>query len=191
MVAGVVRRLPVNGILAGAGALVLGVAGLFGGLAPAARPAPPALAAGSAIDGGPWRVTLQQVRLYDELQPLTHNKPGDRWILVLATVEVTTDASRGDMYDIIRLAGVSGLRTEEPERVLLARDGTIVSNLNPRMPERLGYFWEQAPDAPAPTGLDVRVYGKTQRIDTLTGHLEWLDLAVRAQAHLPVDDRRR
>ena len=184
-----VGRIPVNAFLAAAGVLALAVSGLFGGLEPV-RADIPRVAAATVIEGGPWRVTVTHARLYDDLPPLRLAKPGDRWLLILATVEVTADESRNDLRDILRLPGVPGLLTREPAELYLSRDSSIAGYLNPAMPERVGFFWEQAGESPPPTEVDVLVQGKTRRASSLTGHVGWLDLSGRAQVRLPVDDER-
>jgi len=188
-IAKAVRKVPVHQVGLGVGGLALAVSGLFGGLA-TARDQPATLKAGAATDSGPWRVTVSKARVVTDLPPLSLKKPGDRWLIIVATVEVTAAESRNDMNDILRVPGVPGLLDQVPAYVVLARDASYVEYLNPGMPERLGFFWEQAAASPAPAQVDVQVFGKTQREDSLTGHLEWLDLAVRGQVHLTVDDQR-
>jgi hypothetical protein len=74
--------------------------------------------------------------------------------------------------------------------VLLARDSTDLGYLNPGMPERVAFLWEQRASAPVPTTMDIEVYGKTLRTDSLTGSAQWLDLTVRSTVHAPVQDKR-
>jgi hypothetical protein len=183
------RRLPLHQVGLGAGALVLAASGLFGGLT-AVHDEAPTIKAGVASDNGPWRVTVLKARLYDDLPPLSLRNKGDRWLVVLATIEVTAAESRGDMADIFRVPAVPGLLTKEPANIVLARDGSYVDHLNPGMPERVGFFWEQAAASPAPAEVDVTVYGKVWRRDSLNGHMEWLSLDERGQVHLTVDDQR-
>src|SRR5512142_1603065 len=99
------RKLPLYQVGAGAGALAFAVSGLFGGFAgtdstAVASPGTP------VAEGGPWRVTVTKVRLYNDLPSLAMQKTGDRWVLVLATVEVTAADSRQDTRDILTLDGV-------------------------------------------------------------------------------------
>src|SRR5687768_7004930 len=129
-VVGAVRSVPLNVALVITAVLALALAGLFGGLAPAATTTP-TVASGTALDAGPWRVTVMRARLFGELPPLVLTQPGNRWLLVLATVEVTADESRNDMRDILRPREVPGLLTEAPSQMYLARDSTIVGHLNP------------------------------------------------------------
>jgi hypothetical protein len=188
-VVGAVRAAPLNLALVIAAVLAFAVAGLFGGLAPATTTMPTA-ASGTPLDAGPWRVTVMRARLLGELRPLTLREPGNRWLLVLATVEVTADESRNDMRDILRPRVVPGLLSEAPSAMYLARDSTVVGHLHPGMPEAVGFFWEQSAETIAPIEIDVWVQGKTHRVNSLTGHREWLDLRPHAQVHLQVDDQR-
>jgi hypothetical protein len=188
-VIGAARAVPANVALVITAVLAFASAGLFGGLAPATTTTP-TVASGTTLEAGPWRVTVMRARLFGDLPTLTLQEPGNRWLLVLATVEVTADESRNDMRDILRPREVPGLLTEAPSQMYLARDGTVVGHLNPGMPERVGFFWEQSADTIAPVEIDVWVQEKTHRVNSLTGHREWLDLRPRAQVHLPVDDQR-
>jgi hypothetical protein len=189
-IASAARKVPLHQVGLGLGALALAVSGLFGGLG-TTRDSTPTVKLGAAIDGGPWRVTFLRARLFNELPPLSLQKKGDRWLAIVATVEVTTAESRNDMNDILRVPAVPGLLSKPPSYVVLARDATNVSYLNPGMPEKIGFFWEQSADSPAPTEVDVRMLGKIQRADSLTGHLNWFDdPTARAQIHLTVDDQR-
>jgi hypothetical protein len=171
------------------GVVVLAASGLFGGLDAVAGGGVPAVALGQVDTGQPWNVTVTGARLLTDQPPLHAEHEGDRWLAIVATVEVTADETRGDMRDILRVSGAEQLRTEQPDTILLVRDYTP-PRLNPGMPEKVAFFWAQPPNAPVPTAVTVRIFGKTRRIDTLTGHLEWLDPEVRAEVRAPVEDRR-
>ncbi len=95
------------------------------------------------------------------------------------------------MRDALRVPTVAGLLDEEPTRLIMARDGTDVGYLNPGLPELLGFVWEQRSDLPLPATVDVDIWGKTYRVSSLTGKMEWLDPAARATVHVPVQDRRK
>jgi hypothetical protein len=181
--------LPPRWLAAGGAVVVLAISGLFGGLDRVDAGGVPTVAVGAVDRGEPWNVTVTGVRLLADQPPLHASRPGDRWLAVVATVEVTADGSRGDVADILRVSGAQGLRDEAPETVLLVRDYTP-AQLHPGLPEKVAFFWEQAPDAPVPTQVTVGIVGKTHRIDTLTGAREWLEAAVRAKVRAPVEDRR-
>jgi hypothetical protein len=197
---GVTNRLlnvPIRWMGAGLGAVALGVAGLFHGLQPTTKPALPELKPGVMSTGGPWNVTVNTAKVASDLSPLKPTKDGDRWFIVIATVEITADESRNDPRDAIKVKGVAGLRQAEPDYVLLARDATNVSYLNPGMPERIGFVWEQDGKVPLPTTVDVGIIGMTYREDSLThtatakGEMIWTDDEVRAHVVVPVVDARQ
>jgi hypothetical protein len=179
--------MPLRWFGLGAGVVALGVSGLFGGLRPVTTT--PQVKPGVVDKGDPWNVTVIKCRLGTaaDLEPLHLDHDGDRWFVVLATIEVTSDDSRDDISDALRVPEVPGLLTKEPARILLARDASDVMYLNPGMPERVGFVWEESGSAPPPTTALVEVYGKTLRESSLTGNKEWLDTAVRAEVTSPVD----
>jgi hypothetical protein len=183
--------LPLRWVGIGVGALALAVSGLWGGLSPVSSEIPQ-LKPGAVDKGQPWNVTVITCRVESpaSLDPLEVQKTGDRWFVVLATVEVSADDSRTDIGDAIRVPDVPGLRSQQPTYVVLARDATEVPTLNPGMPERLGFIWEESGDVPLPATAMVKIYGKTLRTSTLTGQNEWLDPAVRAEVNTPVEDKR-
>jgi hypothetical protein len=135
-------------------------------------------------------VTVTGARILDGEALIKPQNEGDRWLVVLATVEVSADESRNDMDDVIRLAGVPGLRDEKPDYTYLVRDQDPVGHLNPGMAEALAFAWAQSPDAALPTEIEVQIIGKTRRADSLTGSIGWFDDAPRSRVTVPVEDRR-
>jgi len=189
--------VPLRWLGLSAGAAALAASGLFGGLDHAEKPALPPLKVNEVSEGEPWTVTVTGGRLVgDGLPGLTLENPANRWVVVLATVEVTAPESRNDMRDIIDISGVEGLvkdpniRRLYPQNVIALRDGAAVGYLQPAMPEKLAYFWEQEATAPVPTEMSVTINQKTYRVDSLAGHQAWLDLAPRAELTVPIEDRR-
>jgi hypothetical protein len=180
-----------------AGAAALAASGLFGGLEPAEKPELPSVKVDELSKGEPWNVTVTGGRLVDAKLPgISLQTPGNRWVVVLATVEVTAQESLSDSGDIIDISGVEGLVKEpnqrrlRPQFVIALRDGVAVRRLHPAMPEKLAYFWEQESTAPVPTQVDVTINKKTYRLFTLSGQMNWLDLEPRAQLTVPLEDRR-
>lgn len=180
----------------GLGALALAVSGLFGGLDPVETrvDGPAALAEDELNRGQPWDVTVTGAGYSRDVPPLELDQEGDRWLVVAALVEVTADESRFDVFDVLRLRGADGLIGQQdhmgakPDQVYLKRDADQVYDLHPNLAEEVYFFWEQAGDAQIPTEVDVVIIGKTQRIDSLTGHLEWLDPRARALVRVPMRD---
>jgi hypothetical protein len=198
---GVTNRLlnvPIRWMGAGLGVVALGVAGMFHGLQPSTKPGLPEVKPGVVSTGGPWNVTVNTAKVASDLSPLRPSKDGNRWFIVIATIEITADESRNDVRDAIKVKGVAGLlHPADPDYVLLARDATNVSYLSPGMPERIGFVWEQSGTAPLPTKVDVGIIGMTYREDTLTrtatakGEMIWTDDEVRAHVVVPVVDARK
>lgn len=188
------RRLlaiPLRWLGLSTGAAALAVSGFFGGLAPTDQPKVPALTVDAANEGKPWTVTVTGARVVDELEPLRLRAKGDRWVVVLAIIDITADESRSDIRDAVRIADVGGLTTEEPAHVYLLRDDKEVGLLHPGLPEKVAFFWEQAGDAAIPTEVRVRILGKTQRPDSFSGRLSWRDPEVRAEGMIEVRDVRK
>jgi hypothetical protein len=188
-----VAALPLRWFGIGAGVLALGVSGFAGGLDPVATPGPPQVQPSAAVDAGPVKVTVLVGRVVNDLSPIKPSKDGDRWFMVIATIEVTANDSRVTP-EPLRVPHVAGLLNEKPDRVLLSRDATDVDYLNPGMPEKVAYLWEQRPDVPVPATADVEILGETYRTNSLTGGMEWLpddgDHQPRATVHVPVQDKR-
>jgi hypothetical protein len=188
-----VAALPLRWFGIGAGVLALGVSGFAGGLNPVAAPGPPQVQPSAAVDAGPVKVTVLVGRVVTDLSPIKPDEDGDRWFMVIAMIEVTANDSRVTP-DPLRVPHVAGLPHKKPDRVLLSRDGTDVDYLNPGMPERVAYLWEQRPDAPVPATAEVDILGETYRTNSLTGGKEWLpdDDAdqPRATVQVPVQDKR-
>ncbi|MGN9913213.1 hypothetical protein ACTMTJ_37300 [Phytohabitans sp. LJ34] len=189
--------IPLRWLGLSAGVAALAASGLFGGLEPAGKPEVPAAKVNELNKGEPWNVTVTGGRLVgDGLPGLRLQNSANRWVVVLATVEVTAPESRNDMRDIVDISGVEGLVKDpisnslEPQYVIGLRDEVAVSYLQPAMPEKLAFFWEQESTAPVPTEMAVIINKKTYRVDTLAGHKAWLDLEPRAELTVPIEDRR-
>jgi hypothetical protein len=189
--------IPLRWLGLSAGVAALAASGLFGGLEPADKPELPPAKVNELSKGEPWNVTVTGGRLVgDGLPGLRLQNPANRWVVVLATVEVTAPESRNDMRDIVAISGVDGLVKDpvlsslDPQYVIGLRDGVAVGYLQPAMPEKLAFFWEQESTAPVPTEMVVTINQKTYRVDTLAGHKAWLDLEPRAELTVPIEDRR-
>jgi hypothetical protein len=190
--------IPLRWLGLSTGAAALAASGLFGGLETVEEPELPPAKINEVSKGGPWDVTVTGGRLVgDGLPGINLENKANRWVVVLATVDVTADESRNDMRDIFDISGVEGLvkppGTRDrlyPQYVIALRDGVAVSYLQPSMPEKLAFFWEQESTAPVPTEMTVTIYKKTYRPDSLAGHKAWLSPEPRAELTVPVEDRR-
>jgi len=144
-------------------------------------------------DGLPWKITVTGGRLLDDQPPLVASVSGDRWIVILATVEITADESRNDLSDALRVSGAEGLVTDfddAPVMVALVSDFSYGPYLQPGLAEQLAFGWQQDLGAPVPTQVQVTIFGKTLRRSSLTNSMEWLDNAPRAVVTVPIVDRR-
>ncbi|HEY8472037.1 MAG TPA: hypothetical protein VIL37_05310 [Natronosporangium sp.] len=177
------------------------VVGLAGGFDPVPPPEPPMVAVDERNEGEPWTVTVDGAVLAGNLEPAVLQEDG-YWLAVIAEVEITDVESRRDAYEILCVRDVVGLARQhdepsegcpgavEADDIRLVRDGSAVTTLHPGLPERVAYLWELAADAEPPAEVRVEIVGETYREDSLTGRMEWLDPAPRAQLLVPVEDRR-
>jgi hypothetical protein len=192
---GLVARIvaiPLRWLGLSTGAAALAASSLFGGLEPIEKPEIPPAALNELNKGEPWNVTVTGGRLVGELPGFSLKNDANRWVAVLATVEVTAPESLRDMTEIVEISGVEGLlEPKDPAHVVVIKDGSSVRHLHPRMPEKLAFLWEQSSTAPVPTEMRVTINKKTYRVNTLDRHMHWLDLEPRAELTVPIEDRRQ
>jgi hypothetical protein len=192
---GLVARIvavPLRWLGLSTGAAALAASGLFGGLEPIEKPEIPPATLNQLNQGEPWNVTVTGGRLAGKLPGVSMEDDNNRWVAVLATVEVTAPESLGFPSEIIEISGVEGLlKPKDPQHVVVMRDSTFVDKLHPGMPEKLAFLWEQSSTAPVPTEMRVTINKKTYRANTLTQHMDWLDLEPRAELTVPIEDRRQ
>jgi hypothetical protein len=184
------RKVPFRWFAGAVAVIGLGVSSLFHGLAPVPAAETPTVKPGKVIDAGPWTITVVDTRLLSSSEGLTTTTDGDHWFAIVATVDDTTTDSRDDMGDIVRLSHVAGLTEAAPQRILLTSDASTPRYLNPGMPERVAFLWEQSASAPLPTTAQIVIYGKTLRTNTLDATTDWLSPHVVADVTAPVLDKR-
>ncbi|RKE09532.1 hypothetical protein C8E86_4422 [Catellatospora citrea] len=159
-----------------AAVVLLGVSGLFGGLDTVPEPPAETVAAGTTIHGGPWEVTVEAAAVYRDMGKLRLEKETNRWLVVTATVRITAHESTMPPSDLLTLTGVTGLTSPTPAEEALDRDKSRLRLLQPDMPERILFIWEQSGDAPVPTSITVAVEQRTYREDSLSGAWYWMDV---------------
>jgi hypothetical protein len=165
----------------------------FGGWSARPPAGVPKIALSQPSNGLPWNITVTGGRLVDDQPPLVAKEAGDRWIIILATVEITANESRSDVASALRVSGADGLvkgDEDGPVMVALLSDFNAFPYLQPGLAEQLAFGWQQSPSAPVPTQVQVTIIGKTLRRSSLTGTMEWLDDAPRAVVEVPIVDRR-
>ena len=120
---------PLTWVGFGVAAVVLAVAGLFGGLEERSDAAAvPPVAIGEAVDAGPWRISVERAFTIDELdgQYLT-DEEANQFFGLVATVTVIDDRPNTLFSPALRLQDVDGLRREDdgvlvqPARAALRR----------------------------------------------------------------------
>jgi hypothetical protein len=181
--------------------LVVAVAGLAGALDEVPAEELPTVAVAELNEGEPWNVTVVNSVLAADLEPAVLQEDG-YWLAVIAEVEITADESwTGGLHDALYVTDVEGMVRERvagglfpgaiiADDIRLVRDGSAAGALHPGLPERLAFLWELDRDTPPPAEVRVVITGKELVESTLTGYLEWLRDAPRAQLTLPIEDRR-
>jgi len=197
--AGQLAQLPMFRWGLGLGAIVLAISSLFGGLDTAEEKN---TAVNAEIDGGPWKVTVTGARLVGELPPMRLSDKNNLWIVVLATVEITADHTWSSLGEVVQLAPVEGVKAKVTKTlagtsvqrnvgIVLMRDATRISQLNPGMPEKLAFFWELTGTSKIPAEVKVYIGSMEHRRDNLTSHMSWMDDSARNKpVVVPVVDRR-
>ncbi|MEV0461093.1 hypothetical protein [Catellatospora methionotrophica] len=155
--------------------VLLGVSGLFGGLDSVPDPQPETLTAGTPVYGGPWEVTVEGAVVQRVLGKLRLEKETNRWLVLTATVRITAHESSILPSDLLTLDGVTGLTSPTPADAALDRDKSRLRLLQPDMPERVLFIWEQSGDAPVPSSITVSVKQRTYREDSLSSAWYWMD----------------
>ncbi|WP_238015333.1 hypothetical protein KZZ52_49370 [Dactylosporangium sp. AC04546] len=178
-------------------AVVVLVSGAFGGFDKVTphKAGIEAFTVDQPFDAAAWKVTIHSVRALDELPPLKHqDEQGWRWIIVVATVEITGYAESTTSYEkALQIRGIEGVPSKYADKVALATDTKDGALLGPGVPARLGFFWDQRAGAAVPKELQVGVYGMTYKLEELSGLYGWYpdepDAPPRAMRALPVDTR--
>ncbi|MBB5870604.1 hypothetical protein F4553_003983 [Allocatelliglobosispora scoriae] len=178
------------------GVVALAISGLFGGLRAAEDPPVATAAVDQVVDGGPWRVTVTGARLLNDMPTLHLRDPGNYWVVVLVTVEITEKEGWGVLSKFFDMPPLADKPDQFPT-IMLVRDGSQPNRLQPGMPEKLAFFWEQSAGTPPPTALTLSVPKSTYRESFITGYMEWLpdlddDLkpVYAAKLTVPVVDKR-
>ncbi|MER7278951.1 hypothetical protein ABT369_31390 [Dactylosporangium sp. NPDC000244] len=184
---------PARWLVAGIAAVAILVSGAFGGFDKAAPDGPPKFTVGQPYAAGGWTVTVHGVRALDELPPLRHKEnSGWRWIVVVATVEVT-DAGESTLFhtQALQIHGVKGAPAKYADHVAGAADAAENAAVQPGVPARFGYFWEQRAEAPVPTELQVDIFALTYTFDNASNKGVWLPAKEQpaAVAMVPIDTK--
>lgn len=183
-----------------AGAVVLLVSGLFGGLRDAPVEAAEPLVVGSPHEAAPFTLTVERARWTSDLGEIGKTERG-RYLIVIVTVR--TDADRSVDLSILQqavaLQNVAGVynamdgdkivasEKAKPAVHVLA-DGTRMSALPPGLTYELAYVWEQNGSEPVPTELSVASRAHTWRQSSLDDQMNWFDETIDAVGTVPVTE---
>jgi hypothetical protein len=169
---------PLRWLGGGIAAIVLLVSGAFGGFdkVTPAKQELPSFTVDQAFEAGGWRITVHTVRALDELKPINHQEEtGWRWIIVVATVELT-DLGKSTLFynKALQIHGIEGVPAQFADHVALTTDAKENTSLQPGVPTRLGYFWEQRTTAPIPPQVQVGIFAIDEVHDPGSGLDGWL-----------------
>ena len=183
-----------------AGAVVLLVSGLFGGLRDAPVEAAEPLVVGRAHDAAPFTLTVERARWTSDLGEIGKTERG-RYLVVI--VKVRTDADRSVDLSVLQqalalkdLAGMyaamGGDKIVPSEKakpsVYVLADGTRMSALTPGLTYELAYVWEQRQSEPLPAELSVASRSHTWRQSSLDDQMNWFDETIDAVGTVPVTE---
>lgn len=144
----------------------------------------PAVAPGTAIEAGQWRIKPVRARIATE-HPLPYPPvKSDSYLLVEVEFTNLTQRSNRDYGFVVHLEQPELKQLGEPSFVLV-RDMTLPDRLHPDMPEALLLVWPVAAGVTVPPELQLSIYAKTYKpVDNLVGSPGWFNPAPIARAKL-------
>lgn len=183
-----------------AGAVVLLVSGLFGGLRDAPVEAAEPLVVGRPHESEPFTLTVERARWTSDFGEIGKTERG-RYLVVI--VKVRTDVDRAVDLSVLQealslndLGGVYGAmggdkivpsEKAKPSVYVLA-DGTRMSALTPGLTYELVYAWEQSSSESVPAELTLASRSHTWRQSSLDDQMNWFDETVDAVGTVPVKE---
>ncbi|NIK54492.1 hypothetical protein [Kribbella shirazensis] len=172
-----------------AGAVLLAISAVFGGLEKADDETPQ-VEAGTAIDTGRFEVTVQRVVVVKDLKPLFTPDNGGVLIAVVTKLKVTDDTGTVPPSDLVRLIGVPGVKdTDRPLGTTNLRDATMNPVLTPDAAEDVAYVWKLPKASALPTEVRLTVQGYEHVADSILDHHEkWLPDKIVADSTVKVKD---
>ncbi|MBB5790065.1 hypothetical protein [Jiangella mangrovi] len=196
------QHLTLAGSAAGAVALTVLVAGGFDPTEKTAAEVAP-LAEGDTVDVGPFIVTIERMRVVDELPGVSEGDDETRVLAVVATVEATgTKTQYGYLLnESVTLDGMPGVpsyevpgRTRDPEETVSAEgayvmaDGSVLDAIQPGLEYEVALVWEQDARADVPAEARLVLVGHTLRQSSIDHTDEWLDPLPIAAGDLAVSE---
>ena len=181
-----------------AGAVVLLVSGLFGGLRDAPAEAAVPLVVGKPHEAAPFTLTVERARWTSDLGEIAKTDRG-RYLIVI--VKARTEADRSVdlsvLQEALALRGAGGIygamgsdkivpSLEAKPSVYVLADGTLMSALPPGLTYELAYVWEQSGSEPVPKQLKLASRSHTWRQSSLDDQMNWFDETVDAAGTVPL-----
>lgn len=185
-------------VLAVAAVVVL-ASGAFGGLRQAEPDQRDALVLGKPVVAEPFRITVKGVYWADDLGEVIGASDFGRYLLVVADVSTTQNASVDGFVvrEALRLKGLdafAGTTTDNrpvasedaDPQVIVTEDRVRLSELGPGLTYEVAFIWEQKLSQPLPRAVDLmtRVHGF--RESTLDGQENWFDSADGSVGRFPL-----
>ena len=189
---------PVQQYAYAAGALLLLVTGLFGGLGKV-DPREQPLTAGATLSAAPLTVVVSRASTTSDLGSVGKSERG-RFVSIVGTVHNDTDATVGldVLRAVVKLTGVpdvyqtsSGTAvgmsdTARPWGVYVVADSTLITSVGPGLTYEVVWIYEQQATSPPPASVGVTVQAHTLRANTVDQQIQWLDAAAVATGTLPL-----
>ncbi|WP_454300444.1 hypothetical protein [Salana multivorans] len=191
------RPLPQLGLAAAV--VVVAATAAWGGFEPVegTGAAPAELKPGETATAAPLEITLERARWIDELPGAYLSDPDNRWIALVGTIENTDDATYLLPQQSLVVSGADGLDPAglatraigiQPNDLLVVTDASRLSAAQPGLTYEVVFLVEQDGTLPPPEEITVELLGRTEREDTLSRQMSWLDPTVVASITLPVSE---
>lgn len=125
---------------------LLAASALFGGLEDAELEPLDELGVGDEFEGNPLSITVERAVLADEISGVAvPEEPGDRLLLVVATMENLSDEPIPAPRSSMRVGGLESVGLDdEPHSINLLSDDSAVRELQPRISAPLVLIWDVA-----------------------------------------------
>lgn len=174
-----------------AGAAVLAVSALFGGLDDASRAAvePPVLEAGESFAGPELTTVVHSAEVADDAPGLAFEpEEGFTYFVVTATVTNNYTVSTIVIGDLLQLEWLGGETNGEADRIFLVSDETSLPYAHPDVPMEVAYIWELPEDTVlAGDTVQIAIRSKTLTVDgDVTYGSYWSDPVVAARVDVEV-----
>jgi hypothetical protein len=195
------NSLSLRQLLLLAGAIILLVSGLFGGLQRAATASTiTKLNVGTSHVSDPFKVTIKAARWSTSLPDGTKSKHG-RYLYVLAKVRMDDKRSVGigTLQELIKLRGLEGFypnsfdvktvsSAKTDAEILSTTDSAPVTEMVPHLSYDVAFVWEQDKSQQLPTTLTVELSKQTWRQSSIDQQYAWFDTTPDAVGTFPLKE---